>query len=510
MAPDAVLLAYQRRWLVDPASVKVVEKSRRIGLSWAEAADAALHAASRAGGNVFYMAYNLDMTRGYIEDVAFWARAYSLAAGDVSEREEVFQEGNEARSVKVFEIAFDSGHVVKALTSHPRNLRSKGRPGDVIVFDEFAFHDQQAELLKAGLAVLVWGGKLRVISTHNGAESPFNELIEQIRAGKLPYSLHRITLDDALEDGLYERICLITGQPASDEGRDEWRANLIAQYGAGAQEELFCVPARSAGRFIPRAVAKACAVESIDVIRKRFADSFTHDPQRSEKTLAWLVSEVRPILDTLDPLQKHSAGFDFARVSDLSVFWVVAHQPQLRLPCVLVIELSNAPYDVQREIVTYVLDRLPRLNYAAFDATGNGAALAEGVQQTFGIGRVEAITLNRSWYGEHMPLLKADLEDQVLGLPLDEDILDDIGDIERRNGVPIVPAGKSRIGSDGVRRHGDAAIALCLARYAANQRGAVVDFAASGARPERYGDEAYGGLLSAGNLDYQYGPSDAF
>ena len=43
----AVLLPYQQRWLADKAQVKVVEKSRRIGLSWAEACDSVLCAARK-------------------------------------------------------------------------------------------------------------------------------------------------------------------------------------------------------------------------------------------------------------------------------------------------------------------------------------------------------------------------------------------------------------------------------------------------------------------------------
>lgn len=50
--PEAVLLPYQRDWIADTSQVKVCEKSRRIGLSWAEAADAALTAASASGMDV--------------------------------------------------------------------------------------------------------------------------------------------------------------------------------------------------------------------------------------------------------------------------------------------------------------------------------------------------------------------------------------------------------------------------------------------------------------------------
>src|SRR5512146_2646200 len=44
-----VLLPYQVRWIADDAPVKVAEKSRRVGITWAEAADAALSAAAAGG-----------------------------------------------------------------------------------------------------------------------------------------------------------------------------------------------------------------------------------------------------------------------------------------------------------------------------------------------------------------------------------------------------------------------------------------------------------------------------
>ncbi|MER2529215.1 MAG: hypothetical protein ABTR07_14925, partial [Candidatus Competibacter denitrificans] len=60
-----VLLPYQQNWLADKRPFKIAEKSRRTGLTWTEAADNVLTAASArdAGGqNVYYIAYNQDMT----------------------------------------------------------------------------------------------------------------------------------------------------------------------------------------------------------------------------------------------------------------------------------------------------------------------------------------------------------------------------------------------------------------------------------------------------------------
>jgi phage FluMu gp28-like protein len=44
---------------------------------------------------------------------------------------------------------------------------------------------------------------------HNGNDNAFNEMIKDIRSDKLDYSLHKTTFDEALEQGLYKRICLV-------------------------------------------------------------------------------------------------------------------------------------------------------------------------------------------------------------------------------------------------------------------------------------------------------------
>ncbi|MBD1220586.1 hypothetical protein IDM30_15410 [Acinetobacter seifertii] len=85
------------------------------------------------------------------------------------------------------------------MTSRPSNLR--GRQGRVIL-DEAAFHESLDELLKAALALLIWGGCVRVISTHDGEDNPFNELINEIRAGKRKGTVHRTTFRDAVAQGL--------------------------------------------------------------------------------------------------------------------------------------------------------------------------------------------------------------------------------------------------------------------------------------------------------------------
>lgn len=178
------------------------------------------------------------MAEQYIEDVAFWASSFHLAA--IAVEEFVFED--EDKDILAFRVRFASGHKVTALSSRPSNLRSKGKRGDRLRLDEAAFHDDLPQLLKAAIAFTMWGGCVAIWSTHNGIDNEFNKLIEEVKAGDRNYSHHKITLDDALDDGLYKRICLVSGKPWSVEGEFEWRSQLYQDYGIGAAEELDCVP----------------------------------------------------------------------------------------------------------------------------------------------------------------------------------------------------------------------------------------------------------------------------
>ena len=126
----AVLLPYQQAWIAMDDQLKVAEKSRRIGLTWAEAADDVLIAAADGGQNVYYIGYNQDMAIEYVEACAMWARAFDRAASEVEEG--LWDDGKE--DIKTYTIRFPgSGRRIVALSSRPANLR--GKQG-VVVIDE--------------------------------------------------------------------------------------------------------------------------------------------------------------------------------------------------------------------------------------------------------------------------------------------------------------------------------------------------------------------------------------
>ena len=70
-----VLLPHQSSWVGDNSRVKVWEKSRRVGASYAEALKSVLEAAKsrEAGGqDTFYLSYNKEMTQTFVRDCAYW------------------------------------------------------------------------------------------------------------------------------------------------------------------------------------------------------------------------------------------------------------------------------------------------------------------------------------------------------------------------------------------------------------------------------------------------------
>lgn len=453
-----VLLPYQKKWLEDTAQVKVVEKSRRIGLTWAQALDDVLKAATsgREGMDVLYISFNQDMTREYIDTCAEWARKLQIVTGKVNE--DIFRDGDE-REIKAFRIDFASGHKILALSNRPSNLR--GKQGRVII-DEAAFVEDLPELLKAALALLMWGGQVIVISTHNGADNPFNELVQDVRAGRLPYSIHRITLDDALDGGLYRRICRVTKKEWTPEVEKAWRADLIKTYGDGADEELFCIPRQSSGAYLTTTMIEACMGEIPVLTWMPPAEDFVDWPLPVAETYTrgWIADRLEPLLAALPKDRAHFCGVDFGRSGDLSVFWPATEEKDLRLAPPFVLELRNCPHRTQQQILFAVLDALPRFSGVSLDARGNGSALAESVRQQYGPELVREVMISESWYRETMPLLKAGIEDKTLILPKDADILSDFRSLRVVKGVARVPEQRTRDKTGG--RHGDSAVACAM------------------------------------------------
>ncbi|HCJ1013464.1 TPA: hypothetical protein NQM91_005043 [Salmonella enterica] len=487
-----VLLGYQSRWFNDDSQICIAEKSRRTGLTWAEAARNVITAAKpkkRGGRNVFYVGSKQEMALEYISACALFARAFNqLAQADVYEQ--TFWDSEKKEEILTYMIRFpNSSFKIQALSSRPSNLR--GLQGDVVI-DEAAFHESLDELLKAAMALTMWGARVRIISTHNGVDNLFNQYIQEAREGRKDYSVHRITLDDAIADGLYQRICYVTGQTWSPEAQKKWRDDLYknAPSKDDADEEYGCVPKKSGGAYIPHALIELAMVRGVPILTFEAPEDFLSRAAwlRESEINAWCEEHLKPLLTALNPRSRYSFGEDFARRGDLTCFTVLEITEDLQKREAFRVELRNMPYQQQKHIMLYILERVTRLIGAAFDATGNGDFLAEAALERFGPEMVDSVQLSAKWYGEWMPKLKAEFEDQNIFVARHQTTLDDLRHIKVVAGTPQIDKGRTKdenATTAGSRRHGDFAVALCMANRASYMDGFVLDDEACLAMPER-------------------------
>lgn len=466
-----MLLPYQARWHEDKSPVRIAEKSRRIGFSWgclaAESVMEAALAKSAGGMDQFYMGYNQRMAAEYIGDCAFFAETIGIAVNAIDVEKETVIVEDKRRDIITYRITFASGFKIEALSSNPHNWRS--RQGHARI-DEAAFHKSLQELIKGALAFLMWGGRVDIVSTHNSEENHFNQLIQEIKAGKLNWSLHRVTFDDALRQGFYRRVCLIAGKEWTREGEEQYRIDVYATYPnrEDADEELSVIPKRGSGAYFSRILIQNCQEPGIPVLRFSQEADFFMDLDRRIKTAEWIKEHLKPVLDAMPQDQRTAMGQDFGRSGDLSDLWVLQEVQKDKWRTAFLLEMRGIPFDIQRMILFYVIGEVPLFHHIKLDARGNGQSHAEAAMQRFGPSFVECVMITAKWYGEHMVAYHQAYEDQSIIVPESEDIIVDHRMVQLRNGQPFIPDTHAK-GSDGGQRHADSAVAGAMAWAAARE-----------------------------------------
>lgn len=273
---EGVLMLHQRQWLEDKSDLKICKKGRRTGITFAEALDDTLIAAaarSAGGDNVFYIGDTKDKGREFIGYVAHFARVVAKETAEVEEFlfEDKRDDGT-SKHISAFRVTFASGFRVEALSSRPENIR--GLQG-VVVIDEAAFHNDVGKVIEAVNALLIWGGKIRIISSPNGLLNPFNDHYQEAIAGKNGYSAHFYTFNDAIANGLFKRVCLMKGWDWSPEAEAAWEAKIRQSYGtrtAAMHQELDAIDADAQGAALSRVVIEQRTRRGVPVGRLCRAD----------------------------------------------------------------------------------------------------------------------------------------------------------------------------------------------------------------------------------------------
>lgn len=509
-----VLMAHQSEWIrmQEGLDIAVCEKGRRTGITFAQALSDTITAASAkdAGGdNVWYMADTKEKGLEFIGYVAKFAPI--IAQGQASRIEQhIFQDqqpDGTSRQIQAFRVRFASGFRITALSSRPENIH--GLQG-VVDLDEAALHKDVAKVLESAAALLIWGGRIRVWSTHRGKKNPFNQLVQDVQAGRYgkKAGVIRISFDDAVSNGLYERVCAMRGKVATAEGKKEWYTAIRSAYGprkAAMREELDVIPRDGDGSAIPSVWIDRAMPEVRPVLRLVFDDDF---PKRSEKEReiwcsVWIATTLLPVLRAAVAgfTGRWAVGMDFARHRHFSVIKPAKVSQDLRRDVPFLIEMANAPTRQQEQILWAFLDALNegfrgRWSFAG-DATGPGQTLMEYTGDRYGRAELDAetsrysggpiheVTLSRPWYGEWMSKYIALFEDGFISLPRDASLEDDHRAVEYVDGIPMVPRLERKDLQDPeLVRHGDGAIAGVLMQFAAlNHATSVpIEYQAAGAR----------------------------
>jgi phage FluMu gp28-like protein len=456
--PQGIFLPYQTRWYRDKSRLKLAEKSRQIGWSWTSAYGAA-ERTGLAGARWDQWVSSRDeiQARLFLEDCKLFAGILNMVAGEVGER--VIDDKGSTAMV----LPFANGRHIYSMSSNPDAQAGK-RGGRVL--DEFALHKDQRKLWSIAYPGITWGGQLEVFSTHRGSKSFFNELVTEVKEKGNPkkISLHRVTLQDALDEGFLFK--LQQKLPADDPIQDMDEAEYFDFIRSGcADEETFlqeymCVPGNDDAAFLEYDLIASCEYGARDVWELAF--------------------------DALAG-RRLFAGVDIGRTKDFTVLWLLELLGDvLYTRKVIVLEKMTKP---AQEAVLWPYFAL--CERVCLDKTGLGIGWTDDAQAKFGESRVEGVTFSGPVKEALAYPVRGKMQDGRLRIPYAPEIRADLRAVTKTT----TAANNVRFTAERTANgHADRFWALALAIHAASQPGGPLESATDGERRESLGGYALGAM----------------
>ena len=397
--PDAIFLPFQSKWITDRSRLKLMEKSRQIGISWSTAFGSDERVAAQGARHDEWVSSRDDIqARLFIEDCKLFAGIMNMAAKDLGE---VVIDAEKKLSAYVLE--FSSGKRIHSMSSNPDAQAGK-RGGRIL--DEFALHRDQRKMWAIAYPGITWGGGLEVVSTHRGSNSFFNNLIREAREKGNPkkLSLHRVTLQDALDQGFLYKLQQALPEDAEQQDMDEAEYFDFVKKGAADEEsfdqEYMCIPSDDDSKFIEYELITGCEYIADMPWEREVDDVFAG---------------------------RLFCGVDIGRKKDLTVLWVVEQLGDV-LYTRKVIPMEKMRKSAQ-EASLYpwfaICDRI------CIDATGLGIGWADDAQDKFGQRRVEAVSFSSQVKESLAYPLKGKMEDRKLRIPDDQTIRADLRKVQK-------------------------------------------------------------------------------
>jgi len=346
------------------------------------------------------------------------------------------------RNIKAFVVEFLNGARLVSLSSTPEAFAGKG--GDVFL-DEADLHDDPGRLIDMATPCTMWGGQLEIVSAYrvNGtSSSPFAQVVKSAKGeNPMGVSLHRVTLPDAVAQGLVEKINAVSGKEQTREGfvaKIRASCRTLSAYNS----QYLCVPDDAAGKLMPLAMIAACELPADEIA----------------------------LLAGRNPEAPRFGGYDVARKQHASA-WHEYVQLGVSLFLVRRETFRDMEFEAQEKwLRSRLTDRAqPRVTRVAIDATGLGMHMAENLVKAFP-GRVDAVNLESHRRTELCVALRDRFEARRIQIPPDDQLRADLNAPEKglaKNGGlrVVIPAFDTAAGDVS---HCDEFVAAMLAASAAD------------------------------------------
>lgn len=438
---DAFMLRYQDDWIKDESLMKLMEKSRRIGVSYCSAYEDVRRHSRKANRLQTWVSSRDEMTaRQYVRDCMGFAKLLHAAATDMGERILMDDKGSR---FSVHVINFVNDVPLHSLSSNPDAFAGRG---GFVKLDEFALRKDPGMVYGIAGPTIDWGGRLGIISTHRGSGNYFNMLIREIHEKGNPkgWSHHRVTLEDALAQGLLYKLQTkyADGDPRLEMDEADYfnYQRTRARDEETFQQEYMCVPADDASAFIEYGLLDACYY-------------------LKDEDWEWSLEMAALHRDEL------YFGLDIARNRDFTSF-LLLQKVGGRLYIRKRIDLAKTPFSEQERLLWPWMALCRR---GCIDATGLGMQFAERAAERFGKFKVEPVTFSGPVKEDLAYPVRTAFEDGAIRLAFDDDKL--IADI-RAIRKETTASGNVRFAADrGPDGHADRFWALALAIHAGKGAG---------------------------------------
>jgi len=435
-------LPYQIAWLKDHSRRKIWEKSRRIGATYVQSYEDVRDCVKMPGLPVWFSSADESAAKEYILYCEQWAKIFKAAGEILSIKEEVLDEKN---GVKALVIHFANGSRIHGLSSNPTAFRSKGGKTNL---DEFDWHKDQPKMYAAAKPCVTWGYDMRILSTYQSNASLYAQFVKDakkaVSEGKIPtFSLHTVTIFDAVDQGLLDRIM---GKETTKEEREAWLAEEKAACGDENiwLQEYCCIPVDENDAFLTWDLIRPCE------------DAGAGKPELAGTGTFYI-------------------GNDIGRRHDLAVFWVLEEVGDVFWTRE-VSKLKGASFAAQDDELDRLMDTYNPLRIC-MDQTGMGEKPVEDAKKRYGEHRVEGVIFTGPSKQELAFELRRRFEDKQVRIPIDQDTRRAHHSVKKT----VTAAGNIRFDADRTEKgHADEFWAHALAVHGASEPAGIIEFESTG------------------------------